>query len=241
MDGCIQTVIQNSVPKSQAYLKVNRAITLKIGTPGILDTFYFAEYETTGGLLKPDDVQIQVKASALDFRDVMAALGKVPFESIRKDCAGGITAVGENVSDLAVGDRVCVLAISAFVTVVRCAASYVVRIPETTDFDDATSLPITCTTVYYSLVNLAALSKGRTILIHATINLLALSYKKPALMKDLLLKSIDLHSKGVFRPVSPITTFPFSKMETAFRTMQSGDSIEKIVLRPQPEDYVKVL
>lgn len=75
---------------------------------------------------------------------------------------------------------------------------------------------------------------------YAVVDLLALSYEKPALMKDLLRKSIDLHSKGVFRPVSPIAVFPYSKMETTFRTMQSGNSMGKIVLRPQLDDHVKV-
>lgn len=356
MDQCIQTVTQNPVPESQTYLEGNRAVALKIGTPGLLDTFYFAEDETLGDRLKPEDVQIQVKASALNFRDVMGALGKIPYEFFGCDCAGVITAVGDDISDLAVGDRVYAFATAAFATVVHCAASCVVRIPETTSFDDAASLPVICTTVYYSLVHVAGLCKGETVLIHAAaggvgqaaimlsqsigaeifatvgssrkkefimsryglredhiffsrdvsfetgimnmtrergvdvalnslsgdalratwrclahfgrfvelgrsdilannslemqpfihnrtyaaVDLLALSYEKPALMKDLLRKSIDLHSKGVFRPVSPIAVFPYSKMETAFRTMQSGDSMGKIVLRPQLEDYVKV-
>lgn len=75
---------------------------------------------------------------------------------------------------------------------------------------------------------------------YAAVNLLALSYEKPALMKNLLRRSIDLHSKGVFRPVSPIAVFPYSNMEIAFRTMQSGDSMGKIMLRPQLDDHVKV-
>ena len=356
MDQCIQTVTQNPVPEYQTYLEGNRAVALRIETRGLLDTFYFAEDETTEGPLKPDDVQIQVKASALNFRDVMAALGKLPSEFLGHDCAGVITAVGSNVSDIAVGHRVCALANAAFATVVRCPAACAVRIPDSTNFEDAASLPVICTTVYHSLVNVANLREGETILIHAAaggvgqaaimlsqsigaeifatvgtarkkefmmskyglqedhiffsravsfedgvmnmtrkkgvdvalnslsgdalhvtwrclarfgrfvemgqsdilannslkmqpfldnrtyaaVNLLALSFEKPALMKDLLLKSMELHSKGVFRPVSPISIFPYSKMEAAFRSMQGGDSIGKIVLRPEPGDQVKV-
>ena len=356
MDQCIQKGTQNAVPEYQTYVEDNRAVSLRIETPGLLDTFYFAEDENLDGPLKPDDVEIQVKASALNFRDVMAALGRLPYEIFGNDCAGIITSVGCNVSDLAVGDRVCALATAAFATVARCTASCAVRIPEATDFEDAASLPVICTTVYHSLVNVASLRKGETILIHAAaggvgqtaimlsqsigaeifatvgnarkkeflmsrygiyedhiffsrdasfedgimnltrkrgvdvalnslsgdalratwrclahfgrfvemgktdilannrlemqpfihnrtyaaVDLLALSYEKPSLMKDLLLKSIDLHSKGVFRPVAPIATFPFSKMETAFRTMQGGESIGKIILLPQLGDRVKV-
>lgn len=356
MDQCVQKVTKNPVPESQTYLEGNRAVALKIQTPGLLDTFYFAEDESARGPLKPGDVQIEVKASALNFRDVMVALEKVHGEDFGNDCAGVITAVGNNVSDLAVGDRVCALATATFATVVRCAASCAAKIPDTTNFDDAACLPVICTTVYYSLVNVAGLCKGETVLIHAAaggvgqaaimlsqsigaeifatvgnarkkefimsryglredhiffsrnvsfedgimkmtrkrgvdvasnslsgdalratwrclahfgrlvelgksdflannrlemqpfihnrtyigVDLLALSFEKPALMKDLLLKSIDLHANGVFRPVSPISVFPFSKMETAFRILLGGDSIGKIVLRPQPGDHVMV-
>lgn len=356
MDQCVQKVTQDPVPEYQTYVEGNQAVMLKIETPGLLDTFYFAEDESFEGPLNPDDIQIQVKASALNFRDVMAALGKVPYENFGNDCAGVITAVGSNVFDLAVGDRVCALATAAFATVVRCAASCAVRVPDTTNFDEAASLPVICTTVYHSLVNVAHLCKGETILIHAAaggvgqaaimlsqslgaeifatvgnakkkefimnkyglredhiffsrdvsfedgimnitrqrgvdvalnslsgdalratwrclahfgrfvemgksdilankklemqpfihnrtyaaVDLLALSYEKPTLMKDLLLKSIDLHSKGVLRPVTPIAVFPYSKIETAFRTMQGGDHIGKIVLRPERDDRVMV-
>ena len=74
----------------------------------------------------------------------------------------------------------------------------------------------------------------------AAVDLLVLTYQIPALMKDLLLKSVELHSKVVFRPVSPIAIFPYSKMEATFRSVQGGDSIGKTVLRPELEDQVKV-
>lgn len=125
MDQCIQTVTQNPVRESPTYLEGNRAVALKVGTLGLLDRFYFAEDETLGDCLKPEDVQIQVKASALNFRDLMTALGKIPYELFGYDCAGVVTAVEDDVSDLAVGDRVYAFATAAFVTVVR--------IPETTN------------------------------------------------------------------------------------------------------------
>ena len=101
----------------------NRAVTLRFGDPSLLDTFYFAEDESLDSPLKADDIQIQIKASALNFRDVMVALGRLPYETFGNDCAGIVTAVGSGVSNLAVGDRVCALVNAAFATVVRCAAS----------------------------------------------------------------------------------------------------------------------
>ncbi|KAI2689896.1 hypothetical protein CBS147355_347 [Penicillium roqueforti] len=46
---------------------------------------------------------------------------------------------------------------------------------------------------------------------------------------------------GQIRPVSPITTFSMGEVEKAFRTMQTGKHIGKIILQPRPGDIVKVL
>ena len=59
-------------------------------------------------------------------------------------------------------------------------------------------------------------------------------------MKKALLQIIDLHRIGVLEPIPPAKKNPYSKMESAFRTMQSGDKVGKIVLLPQSEERVKV-
>lgn len=142
-------------------------MALKIGTPGLLDTFYFAEDKTPKNCLKLENIQIHVKASALNFRDIITALSKIPYKFFGYDYTGVITAIDDNVSDLAIGDRVYAFAITVFTTVIRYAASCIVRIPETTNFDDAASLPVIYTTVYHSLVKVADLYKGEIVLIHA--------------------------------------------------------------------------
>lgn len=108
---------------------------------------------------------MQVKASALNFRDVIAALGKVELFGI--GCVGIITAVGSNVPDLRVGDCVGALSSGAFSTMFRCTASCVVQIPEDMNFEDRASLPTIFCTAYHTLVNVARLSKGESIFIHA--------------------------------------------------------------------------
>ena len=356
MDEYIQRVMHKPVPYPQTYYEDNRAVALRIETPGFLDTLYFSDCETANAPLKSDDVEIQVKAAGLNFRDVMAALGKVPFLDVGSDCAGIITAIGSNVTDLAVGDRVCGMAYGTFSTVLRCPASGIVRIPGTTTFEEAASLPVIFTTAYHAIMNVAHLCKGESILIHAAaggvgqaaimlsqsigaeiyatvgnvrkkefimnrfgipadhifysrdtsfedgimnksckrgvnvalnslsgdglqatwrcvahfgrfveigktdlladsrlpmkpfinnrtyaaVDLHALSYERPALMKSLLLKMIADYSEGIIRPVSPITSFPYSKIEAAFRNMQGGEHIGKIVLTPQTADLIQV-
>ena len=352
----IQRMMQNPVPEEQVYAEDRRAISLKMGMSGLLDTFYFAEDDSLDRPLDPDCVEIQVKASGLNFRDVLAALGKAPYSLEGLDCAGVIRAVGSKVSDLAVGDRVCALAAGAFATAMRCPAACAAKIPESTAFEVAAALPVISTTVYYSLTNVAGLRKDETILIHSAagglgqvaimlsqsigaeifatvgnvrkkellmnryqipedhiyfsrdvsfedgimtitkrrgidvafssasgeilratwrclapfgrfidvsktdilsnnkldmqpflhnrtysaVDIAALSQEKPRLMKELLLHSIELYAKGVFQLDKSITIFAYSQIETAFRTLQGGNSTGKIILVPSIGDRIKV-
>lgn len=57
-------------------------LEMRIATPTALDSIYFAEDESRQGELKPDDVEIQVKAVGLNFKDCLVALGRVPSGAI---------------------------------------------------------------------------------------------------------------------------------------------------------------
>ena len=359
VDPCIQKVMHKSVPEYQNYQEDSRALTLKIQIPGALDSFYFADVNDDGvsGLLKPNEIEIQIKASALNFRDSMAILGTIPFNFVGSDCAGIVTAVGSNVSDLSVGDRVYgLVAGGSFSTRLRHAASTFVKMPENLGFDESASLSTAFTTAYHSVVNVARLCRGESILIHeaaggvgqaaimlaklvgaeiyvtvgsirekdliisrynicedhifysrdasfedgimhitgqrgvdvalnsllgdallatwrcltrfgrfveldrrdfeadnrlemgqlvqnrtyAGVDLQALIQEKPFLVKEILHNVSDLHSKGDLKPAYPLAIFPYSKIETAFHTMQSGESMGKIILMPEFKDRFKV-
>ena len=159
MDQCVQNIPQNPVPAEQTSFEPYRAVSLRIGSVGLLDSFYFDHDDHLEGSLGPDELEIQIKAAGLNFRDIMTALGKLQERSFGFDCAGVVTAVGSAVLDLAVGDRVCALSPGAFGTIMRCAAACAAKISEGTDFEAAASLPVVCTTAYHSLINLAGLCK----------------------------------------------------------------------------------
>lgn len=75
---------------------------------------------------------------------------------------------------------------------------------------------------------------------YAAVDLLALSVEKPHLMKKLLNETIKLYTAGVSKLSPMIKSYQLSEVESAFRSMQKGDSIGKIVLIPQPQDRLKV-
>jgi myxalamid-type polyketide synthase MxaB len=127
-----------------------------------------------------NQVEIEVKATALNFRDVVVALGMLKDYYAKEmgierasdirlgfDCAGIITAVGEGVTGLAVGDEVMAPAVGGFASHGLAFRDGVMRIPKGMDHATAASLPSVFWTAYHSLVQLAQLKAGERVLIHA--------------------------------------------------------------------------
>lgn len=54
-------------------------------------------------------------------------------------------------------------------------------------------------------------------------------------------QTMDLLRSGAVKPVDPISAMPFGKIEEAFRLMQSGRHIGKIVLTTHDDDQVPVI
>jgi acyl transferase domain-containing protein/NADPH:quinone reductase-like Zn-dependent oxidoreductase/acyl carrier protein len=123
----------------------------------------------------PGAVEIAVKATGLNFRDVMWNLGLLPEEaledgyagaSLGMECAGIVTAVGPDVVQLAPGDRVVAFVSGGFASHVNVPAGAVWRLPADMSFEAAASIPVAFLTAYYSLVHLAQVQPGETVLVH---------------------------------------------------------------------------
>lgn len=121
------------------------------------------------------EVEIEVAATGLNFRDVMWNLRLLPEEALEDgyagttlgmECAGIVTSVGDTVSGLAVGDRVVAFAPGAFASHVVAPAFAVGRLPEGISFEAAATLPVAFLTAWYSLVHCARLGRDETVLIH---------------------------------------------------------------------------
>lgn len=75
----------------------------------------------------------------------------------------------------------------------------------------------------------------------ASVDLTVVALERPKLMKRLLEDVFRLLSKKSTRPISPITVFPISEVEQAFRTLQGGKTMGKIVVTAGPQDQVKAV
>lgn len=146
-----------------------RALTLTIRTPGMLSTFQFDDNKSLERPLGDDEVEVQVKATGVNFKDVMVALGQIPGNSLGIECSGIVTKLGIRVpeSQLKLGDRVCCFGIDAFSTKFRTYCNAVAKIPDDMAFTTAAALPVNFVTAYYALVHIARLQAGETILIHS--------------------------------------------------------------------------
>ncbi|MGX1778609.1 type I polyketide synthase [Nocardia brasiliensis] len=118
------------------------------------------------------EIEIGVQATGLNFTDVLNALGTLPagdtgLPDLGYDCAGVITAVGEGVADLRVGDHVAAFTAGALASFVTTAAERVFRVPDSMSLVDAATLPTVYLTAWYALHHLAHLQPGEHILIHS--------------------------------------------------------------------------
>jgi 8-amino-7-oxononanoate synthase len=154
------------------------AFALKISSYGILENLMLAPSSRRAP--GRGEVEIQVEAAGLNFRDVLNALGMlqaylaqmgltnaadVPFGG---ECAGRVVALGEGVEGLKIGDEVIAAnAIGSMASFVTVPAQCVVCKPEHLSAAEAATVSTAFLTAYYGLHHLAKIQAGDRVLIHA--------------------------------------------------------------------------
>lgn len=119
----------------------------------------------------PDEVEIAVAFTGLNFRDVMKVMGIYPTEGdeplvLGDEVSGHVVRVGPGVTDLVPGDRVIAIA-PGFASRTVVKRGFVARLPDGVALDGGATIPITFVTVWYALHHLARAEAGERILIHA--------------------------------------------------------------------------
>ncbi len=118
--------------------------------------------------LEPDEIEIAVRATALNFRDVLKATGVLEHAGpIGTDCAGVIARVGSAAGGFQVGEAVVAIAPGCFATHVVTAAALAVPKPDGLSFEEAAAQTVAYLTSDYCLNELGHMSKGQRVLIHA--------------------------------------------------------------------------
>ncbi|KAJ5683110.1 type I iterative polyketide synthase [Penicillium macrosclerotiorum] len=354
-DAFVNNETHEMTISSQPFNQPGRRFKLQIGNLGALDTLYFADEVVEP--LADDEIEIEVKATGLNFKDIVVTMGQLVQPYIGIECSGIVSSVGKNVSHLSVGQRVMALPLGGYSTYARCKATSAAPIPVNMTFEVAATVPVVFCTAYYALFDLGQLQQGERILIHAgaggvgqaaimlaqmtgaevfvtvgsvekkhflmtqyglpedhilysrdtsfgrgirratndegvdvvvnslagdllretweclapfgrfveigkaditkntrldmlpfewnvtfaSVDLSKVAAHKPKLMKRLLDCVTCLMKKGALHPILPLTTYRISELETAFRTLQTGKAMGKIVVVPHPDDHVKAV
>ena len=143
----------------------SRRLGLTMGSPGLLDTLQFSDIEDHEPL-PLGYLEIEVKAAGLNFRDVLIALGYGVGDRLGLECSGVVTQVGGN-ANFHIGDKVSCIVEGAMATSVRCEAYAAARLPEGMTFAAAAAFPVIFLTAYYSIIRMARIQPGESILIHS--------------------------------------------------------------------------
>lgn len=163
---------QRAIPQGQPYqLKLSA-----YGSPDHLSLQPMTRRAPAAG-----EVEVQMQAVGLNFRDVLNTLGVLKdyyakhfgitdpqqltfgFEGV-----GRVVALGAEVTHLQIGDEVMVTMIpDGFSSHVTIKAEWVIKKPPQLSAAEAATLPLVCLTAQYGLSHLAQLQPGERVLIHA--------------------------------------------------------------------------
>jgi phthiocerol/phenolphthiocerol synthesis type-I polyketide synthase C len=178
-DGMVALEVHRGAPvgvmqtRAPASTSADDAVVLRQGERGKLE-----ELSWVRTLRRPPgehEVEIEVAASGLNFRDVMWSLGLLPEEALEDgfagptiglECAGHVVRVGRDVAGLAIGDPVIAIAPASFASHVTVAARAVARLPSGVGVREAASIPVPFLTSCYGLEYLARVRKNEWVLIH---------------------------------------------------------------------------
>ncbi|KAJ4296095.1 hypothetical protein N0V88_004797 [Collariella sp. IMI 366227] len=161
------------VPELQPFHQPGRPLIWETPTSGVqglnpyfVDNPAIATTEVPSGM-----VEVEAKAFGLNFREVMVQLGQLEEPLKGHECSGIVTALGPNTeqSGLKIGDRVCALVRGRLASSGRTWWTSVAKLPDdlAISWEETASFPAAYVTAYSSLIQMARLQKGETVLVHA--------------------------------------------------------------------------
>ena len=141
----------------------------RTGGPEVLD---YVELETpTPGTAQ---VLVRTESISINFADVLIRKGLYPMMPplpavLGLEASGTVEVVGDGVTQVDVGQRVCFISDGCYAEVVLVDAAALIPIPDMLDSDAAAAFPINYLTAYHMMHTMAKLEKGQTILSYAAV------------------------------------------------------------------------
>jgi acyl transferase domain-containing protein/NADPH:quinone reductase-like Zn-dependent oxidoreductase/acyl carrier protein len=154
--------------------QAHQPIRIELKRPGILDSLTARHVPRTPP--RSDEIEIEVAATGLNFKDLMLATGMLPAEATADgysrylpgfECSGRVVAVGDEVTEFAVGDEVVAGVGGSLGTHSNINKRFVALKPGHLTFEQAATIPVAFNTAYYSLHTLGRMQRGERVLIHS--------------------------------------------------------------------------
>ena len=140
--------------------------------PGQLETLALRELDAP--ILGPDDVEIEVFASSLNFKDVLLAAGALSNDdplslpSLGAECAGRVSRLGDHAKQQwQIGDEVIATVAGAMAQQVITPSDQIYLKPANVCFADASTLPVAFGTAWFALHTLGQIKAEQKVLIHS--------------------------------------------------------------------------
>ncbi|KAJ5104223.1 Acyl transferase/acyl hydrolase/lysophospholipase [Penicillium argentinense] len=143
------------------------SIALRTNKPGHLAALHWEFMEAE--MLKDNDVEVEIHATGLNFKDVLGAMGIVENQEngFGLEAAGIVRRTGPHVRSLIPGDRVMLLSSCSFGSSTIISENVCEKIPGGLSFEDAATMPCVFATALYSIFDIGNLRRGQSILIHS--------------------------------------------------------------------------
>ncbi|MFZ5635058.1 MAG: SDR family oxidoreductase [Pseudomonadota bacterium] len=147
-----------------------RCHLLDIGSVGHLGTLRFVPIELPP--LGPQEVEVEIQAAALNFKDVLVALGMVPPPPGARgrfglEFAGRVSRLGRDVRGLSPGDEVMGFGGSWVAPRAIYPAAWLRRRPAGLSVEQAAGSPVAFTIAQLALREIGGLRRGESVLIHS--------------------------------------------------------------------------
>ncbi|MER5932775.1 type I polyketide synthase [Streptomyces sp. NPDC002054] len=219
---------------------------LDIPEKGSLDHLALLPAPQATAPLEPGQVRIEVRAAGLNFRDVLNALGMYPggAEFLGSEAAGLVVETAPDVTGLRVGDRVFGMVAGGFGPLAVADRRVITRMPAGWTFAQAAAAPVVFLTAYYALRDLAGLTEGESVLVHAAAGGVGMAATQLARLwgaevygtasepKQRLLRAA---ADGL--PADRLASSRTLDFEDAFRTASGGRGVD-VVLNSLAGEYV---
>ena len=211
-----------------------KAILIKeFGPP---ENLYLGEWPTPAP--KAKEVLIQVKTTALNRADTLQRWGKYPpppgdSTILGLEVAGDITAVGSEVTDWKVGDRVCgLIGGGGYAEYALIPEGNILPIPSNLSYEEAAAIPEVFLTAFQAINWIADLKQGERILIHAGasgVGTAALQIAKAIGATSFVTASAGKHDACLALGASQAIDYKSTNFEKAILEATDGKGVDVII------------